>query len=381
MSKVRILVVADDITGAAEVAGVAHEAGCRVRFTTSWEGLAEAEESEVTVLATDTRSMPQSQARQCAQAVVDTLRQGENPYTHLFKKTDSVLRGWVADELAPFAELGYDKVLLMPANPSKGRTIEQGEYRINGTPLHETVFSTDPEFPARTSSVEALVGGGSRCITPQTTTLERGISIGEAATTANYDLYMAHFGDGKTLLAGAADHFQALLRHLGFGGQGTKPFAGYGNRRTLIVLGSTVRHDLTKEPFFARNQVAVSPMPDAVFAGGEAEAWISNSLAMAREGDSLLLRIPQAVAVDGNRARHLRRVMSETVEELIHTLQPEEVVIEGGATAFALIERLGWRELGVSNQIAPGVVRLHYPPKGVYLTFKPGSYPWGDCFK
>ena len=152
MSKVRILVVADDITGAAEVAGVAHEAGCRVRFTTSWEGLTEGEVSEVTVLATDTRSMPQSEARQCAQAVVDTLRQGENPYTHLFKKTDSVLRGWVADELAPFAELGYDKVLLMPANPSKGRTIEQGEYRINGTPLHETVFSTDPEFPARTSN-------------------------------------------------------------------------------------------------------------------------------------------------------------------------------------------------------------------------------------
>ena len=380
MSKVRILVVADDITGAAEVAGVAHEAGCRVRFTTSWEGLAEAEESEVTVLATDTRSMPQSAARQCAQAVVDTLRQGQYRYTHLFKKTDSVLRGWVADELAPFAELGYDKVLLMPANPSKGRTIEQGEYRINGTPLHETVFRTDPEFPARTSSVEALVGAESRCVTPQTTTLEQGISIGEATTTADYARYMAHFGDGKTLLAGAADHFQALLNHLGFEGRPTERFAGYGNRRTLIVLGSTVRHNLAEEPFFARNRVAVSLMPEAVFAGGEAEEWISNSLVAAREGDSLLLRIPQAVAVDGNRARHLRRVMAETVEALIHTLQPQEVVIEGGATAFALIERLGWRELGVSNQIAPGVVRLHYPPKGVYLTFKPGSYPWGDCF-
>lgn len=380
MSKVRILVVADDITGAAEVAGVAHEAGCRVRFTTSWEGLAEAEESEVTVLATDTRSMPQSEARQCAQAVVDTLRQGQYRYTHLFKKTDSVLRGWVADELAPFAELGYDKVLLMPANPSKGRTIEQGEYRINGTPLHETVFRTDPEFPVRTSSVEALVGAESHCVTPQTTTLEQGISIGEAATRADYARYMAHFGDGKTLLAGAADHFQALLNHLGFGGRPTERFAGYGNRRTLIVLGSTVRHNLAEEPFFSRNRVAISPMPDAVFAGGEAEEWITNSLAAAREGDSLLLRIPQAVAVDGNRARHLRRVMAETVEALIHTLQPQEVVIEGGATAFALIERLGWRELGVSNQIAPGVVRLHYPPKGVYLTFKPGSYPWGDCF-
>ena len=374
----RTYVIADDLTGAAEIAGVAHRLGCRVRLTTALEQLTP--QDEVVVIATDTRSMTRQEALQATQEVIAQIaRLGVRP-DRLFKKTDSVLRGWVADELAPFAELGYDKVLLMPANPSKGRTIERGEYRINGTPLHETVFSTDPEFPARTSSVEALVGAESRCVTPQTTTLEQGISIGEAASTADYHLYMAHFGDGKTLLAGAADHFQALLNHLGFEGRPTERFAGYGNRRTLIVLGSTVRHNLTEEPFFARNRVAVSLMPDAVFAGGEAEEWISNSLAAAREGDSLLLRIPQAVAVDGNRARHLRRVMAETVEALIHTLQPQEVVIEGGATAFALIERLGWRELEVSNQIAPGVVRLHYPPKGIYLTFKPGSYPWGNCF-
>lgn len=381
MSKVAILVIADDITGAAEIAGVAHRAGCRVRFTTSWEQLDATHPAEVTVLATDTRSMSRDEAYRTATEVARALQQTDNGYTHLVKKTDSVLRGHVVAELEPFASWREGKILLLAANPSKGRTIEEGIYRIDGVPLHETIFSTDPEFPARTADCCLLVGGACRRVTPDTEQLERGISIGDGRKVEDYDRYMARFGDGKTLLAGAADMFEALLTHLGFPPRPATRFAGFTTPRTLIVLGSTVRHDLNQEPYFNRHRVVISPMPDAVFNGGEAEGWIEQSLACNQPNEPLLLRIPQAVAVDGNRARHLRRVMSQTVATLVEQLHPEELVIEGGATAFALIERLGWHELEVENQIAPGVVRLRHGKSNTCLTFKPGSYPWGDCFR
>ena len=61
--------------------------------------------------------------------------------------------------------------------------------------------------------------------------------------------------------------------------------------------------------------------------------------------------------------------------------RPEEVVIEGGATAYALLEELGWVDFEVLCETAPGVVRLQHMPSGTVLTLKPGSYPWGPLFQ
>ena len=70
----------------------------------------------------------------------------------LFKKTDSALRGHVVAELTALMEAtGYRRAVYLPANPSKGRIIKDGAYYINGNPIHETDFSFDPEFPAKTS--------------------------------------------------------------------------------------------------------------------------------------------------------------------------------------------------------------------------------------
>ena len=51
--------------------------------------------------------------------------------------------------------------MLIPANPSRGRCIANGRYFIHGTLLSETEFARDPEFPARSSDVLALLDSGS----------------------------------------------------------------------------------------------------------------------------------------------------------------------------------------------------------------------------
>ena len=373
-----ILVLADDITGAAEMAGLAHTMGCRVHFTTSVEGLAPSSEADVVVLATDTRSMGRKEAVQVTRNVVAHLPK-EQAFT-LFKKCDSALRGHLVAETEVLMEAGYDRALILAANPSKGRCVEEGVYRIDGIPIAETLFRIDPEFPATTSEVTALLGGAVHYRKADATPLPKGIFIGESRTVEEVAQHVAAHHQ-QALLVGAADAFRALLREREFTEPRPSHFEGLGTRQTLIVLGSTVRHDVQSEPFFQRNRVAQSPMPDAVFAGAGPEAWIEQSLAVLHAGESLLLRIPQQVEVDGAKALHLRRSMAATVSEVVCVMRPEEVVIEGGATAYALLEELGWVDFEVLCETAPGVVRLQHMPSGTVLTLKPGSYPWGPLFQ
>lgn len=371
-----ILVIADDITGAAEMAGIARRMGCRVRFTTSPDRLDGAE--EVAVLATDTRSMGREEACDVTRRVVERLAALPQGVV-LFKKTDSALRGHLVVELEGLMHLGYRRALLLAANPSKGRCIGEGIYTINGVPIAETLFRTDPEFPATTSQVVDLVGGGVHYAADPAQPLDEGISIGESRTTEEVERWVAGL-DSDVLLAGAADAFQALLRREGYRETEQFPFVGLGHRRTLITLGSTVRHKLADEPFFQRNAVGPCPMPDAVFAGGDAEEWIAACHKALCTHQHLLLSIPQRVEVDGARALHLRRAMAATVAALLPTMRPEEWVIEGGASAYAMLERLGWHDFTVVDEVAAGVVRLYHAESNTYLTFKPGSYAWGRMF-
>ena len=370
-----LLVIADDITGAAEMAGHALEYGCRVRFTTSLDRLDG--DADVVVLVTDTRSMSCDEAVAVTAALVEPVRQLVQAGVRIFKKTDSALRGHIVAELRELMRAGFDRALLLPANPSKGRCIVDGRYLIDGVPIDQTLFRTDPEFPAATADVVALLGGSVHCLTPAAVQLEAGISIGESAA---YEAFVQRFDAPSLLWAGAADAFGVLLGALGYRRRSLPDFAGLGDRSALIAFGSTARHDLSDEPFFRRRRVAAVPMPDAVFDGGACDAWIAACREAAAGADALLLRIPQQVQVDGAKARHLRTAMAETVAELVRATPPAELVIEGGATAYAILEALGWREFTVTDQIAPGVVRLCCPASGVHLIFKPGSYPWGKTF-
>ncbi|MDE7027792.1 nucleotide-binding domain containing protein [Duncaniella freteri] len=58
---------------------------------------------------------------------------------------------------------------------------------------------------------------------------------------------------------------------------------------------------------------------------------------------------------------------------------PRELIIEGGATAYASLQKLGWDTFTITDEIAPGVIRMR-APNGTHVTMKPGSYPWGGLF-
>lgn len=194
-----MIIIADDITGAAEIAGIAFERGQQVRLVCSGSVCCDHVAAQTIVMATDTRSMSEVEAAAETQRIASAI---SHQPSAIFKKTDSALRGHVVAELTTLmAAAGYQRAVYLPANPSKGRIIRQGIYYINNVPLHETAFSYDPEFPAKTSVMKERFPDAEA----------NGIIMPNAESMDDIQRVIAEYNDGKTIFAGAADLFTALL--------------------------------------------------------------------------------------------------------------------------------------------------------------------------
>src|SRR5690606_22283234 len=149
-----ITVIADDLTGAAEIAGVCLRYGVQVAF--GLDSIPE-QSAKVVVIATDSRSQTEHEAYKPHQKIAkQVFEKTESPI--VFKKCDSVLRGYVLTELKALMEAsGKPQVLLQPSNPEGNRIIKNGVYYVDGIEIENTGFSTDPDFPAKTSSVATIL--------------------------------------------------------------------------------------------------------------------------------------------------------------------------------------------------------------------------------
>ena len=92
----RILVIADDFTGAAEIGGIAHLYGLSVKLKTN---LSEADSSgdDVLVLDTNTRSLSPHEASKAIKTVFKDF--DLSVFNFIYKKVDSVLRGPIIPEI------------------------------------------------------------------------------------------------------------------------------------------------------------------------------------------------------------------------------------------------------------------------------------------
>lgn len=361
-----ITVIADDITGAAEIAGIAFSYGLNTRLVMSSASVVP--QCDVLVVATDTRSLSRDEAVNETQNVVAALRSDGR----LFKKTDSALRGHVEAELQTLLELThYRRAVYLPANPSKGRIIRAGKYYICGVPISETGFKGDPEFPALSSSLAERFPS----MRPYRSGVGDGMYYADAETLADISRVVDE-ADRDTLLAGAADLFECLLRKEFPEAVKTERPLPHIDLSTdvLIVRGSTLSKAIELG-------IPVAPMPADVYDGTAPTAsWQAEALRAYSSRHALILSFGQNHGLTGkSSATRLRTQMGEVAAALVAAHQTKELIVEGGATAYSLLARLGWHDFTLTDQIAPGVVRM-LSATGTHVTLKPGSYPWGGLF-
>src|SRR5881227_3497421 len=121
-----IAVIADDLTGAAELGALALRHGLAAKIVQK-EPIDR--QAGCVCFNTDSRSCDPPEASRRAAAAAQLVQAASAEW--LYKKTDSVLRGNILAELEGIMnQLGFNRALLLPANPSLGRIIRDGRYYV-----------------------------------------------------------------------------------------------------------------------------------------------------------------------------------------------------------------------------------------------------------
>ncbi len=382
--KEMIAVIADDFTGAAEIAGLGLRYGLKVEiesheFTKS--------DADLIIIATDTRSMSSNEAYNEVLTITKQIKKQNCDW--LYKKTDSVFRGHIYKELLAILDTHmFSQALLVPANPMLGRKIEDGVYYINNQLLHETNFSEDPDFALTTSNVLELIRSDYRnsvsLARPDEIVSKPGITIGEAVSVEDLNKWAAKVKNG-ILPAGGAGFFSSLLEIQGFKEKNKNGIEDYPfGRNFLFVCGSA----LSKGRFAANSEeeceIMTLPMPEAVFhktqnANAEYDKWKENIINAFQNTNGALIEIDQPVVRDRKFSSWLRETMAQLVFEVSKEVEINELLIDGGATVYSIAEKMGMQKFFPVQELAPGVVRMKIEGKeNLFVTIKPGSYLWPE---
>jgi uncharacterized protein YgbK (DUF1537 family) len=375
-----IAVIADDLTGAAELAGIGLEHGLKTEVTTNVE---QAHYTDLLIIATDTRSLSEVDAKRIIYEI--TLKLVTLKPRVIFKKIDSVLRGHILAELSCQLEASNAKrVMIVPGNPHHNKKVKDGIYYYNDHPVHLSNYSIDPAFPVISSNVsDMLRADGTLPILKTHEKLpDEGITVCEAAGEQDLKHWIEQT-DNNTIIAGAAGLFKHLLGHLGHAQSSpvNNPDLLFAQR--LFVFGSTFYQGKNDVNNGFMNKIPVIYIPSWIIADHDHkqhlyESYANEVVQNLKEHESAIIAIhpdtTKELDVEPVSLAHKMGMLVKCISQHIHL---RELLIEGGATAWAILEHLQISKLHPLQQISPGVIRMGIAGNNqLYVTLKPGSYEW-----
>ncbi|MEU5343943.1 MULTISPECIES: four-carbon acid sugar kinase family protein [unclassified Streptomyces] len=424
----RVLALADDLSGAAEVAAALGLCGRIVLGP----AMAPPRDGESVVLDLDTRQLAPQDAAGAVRAALAYADGGV-----VLKKIDSLLRGNLAAETAAYAT-GARGVVIAPALPMAGRTVREGVVNLHGTALHTTDAwrAESGEVPV---SVGAALGGVPTRVVPLATVRAPEPALHDRLRTLVDEGYHpvcdAETDTDLDAIAEAALRLGPGIRLMGTGGLA----AAIGRRLVEADLsaraglpgrdgGPLTEADPDRPPGTARERFTEahrdrptgtdtagparaddrSPAPGGtpsrpllVVVGTAEPTAVAQIAQLVAAGASHIPlpahtltdhatrrplnfrteggRTPHGVtvvsidgthAVDPGAARSLAAGLAHAVAEAAHE---SDLVLTGGETARRVLDALGVRELLPLDQIHHGAVRSR-TADGRRVVTRPGSY-------
>ena len=120
---VKLLIIADDFTGALDTGVQFAARGAATRVVTDLAYDFTLADAEVLVMVAETRHLPPEEAYDVVYRTARNAREAGIPY--IYKKTDSALRGNIGSELTAVMDAaGSDTIAFLPAFPKMGRDPE-----------------------------------------------------------------------------------------------------------------------------------------------------------------------------------------------------------------------------------------------------------------
>jgi uncharacterized protein YgbK (DUF1537 family) len=364
-----ILIVADDLSGAADSAAACAARGLRTDVFIDLPA-AEGADGDVVALDADTRH------RTAEDAAVETGRlvrlHGRVPWC--FKKIDSTLRGHAGAEIAAAlaARRGVDRravVIMAPAFPATGRTTVDGRQRVGGVPLEETEHWARERRTEDSHVGRLLERAGLRVTLIGLPAVRSGDerlaeAMAEGAALADAVVCDAEIDSDLRAVARAAARLPQFTVWAGSAGLAAclpdvvdrprKKMSAFGAPAArgplLFVIGSPAAASSMQAEALAADvgvRVAASPAPEDV------------AMALA-SGDDVIVRPPSI-----DQARALAPVAATA----------SGLMLTGGETARALLVAMRVASLRVIDEVERGVPRsLASLPLGVPVVTKAGAF-------
>lgn len=161
--------IADDFTGASDLANNLSRAGMRVLLTVGVPAGEEVLDVDAVVVALKTRTMESTAAVAFSRAACRALRSHgvRTLYFKICSTFDSTAEGNIGPVLETLMdETGTKFSLVVPAFPEAGRTVHNGTLFVHGVPLAESSMRNHPLTPMTNSDLISLLGAQLRRIAP-----------------------------------------------------------------------------------------------------------------------------------------------------------------------------------------------------------------------
>jgi uncharacterized protein YgbK (DUF1537 family) len=400
----RWLIVADDLTGAADTGVAFARRGLKTKVLLPDALLVDAQTMAVAYNADTRRGTAAQAGARHAQAVVRFAA----PDTNVYKKIDSTLRGHPAIEIAAMREVLAEHrrptfAVLAPAFPAMGRITRGGHVFVHGKPLEESeTWRREHSYPsadlprilasAGVSSVKvplAKVRAANGALGKELAAIarkrERGfgvVAICDAETDADLDniVCAARSPVSQGFLIGTAGLAHALAR-----AAPRVERAPVETKRSragaLVVVGSlaSVTRQATRTLASLPGVLTVSvesaelrelPRGDAL------RTRLADAVRALSAGQDVLVELAEDVAPDLERGLDLVRALASGLAEALNNMSG--LVVTGGETAAALLIQQSIEEIELFDEVEEGVaLGLAHGQTEFPLVTKPGAF--GDA--
>jgi uncharacterized protein YgbK (DUF1537 family) len=405
--------IADDFTGATDLANTLVKGGMTA-VQVIGVPTGPLPDADAVIIALKSRTAPVGEAVAQSLAACEALlaagaKQIFWKYCSTFDSTDQGNIGPVAAAL--LKRLGSGFALACPAFPTNGRTIYLGHLFVGNALLNESGMENHPLTPMTDANLVRVLGrqtDGAVGLVPFTT-VEQG-----AAATRQAMMRLAEQGRRYAIVDAVTDQHllaigEAAAQHaLITGGSGVAMGLPENFRRAgllpargdaaslppmqgmaAVVAGSCSRATLGQIGL-ARDHVPVLELdalatPDAAALTAQALEWVAGKLAVDRPVVIAASAPPEKVAaLQAKLGRDAAGALIETamaaIAEGLIARGVGRLVVAGGETSGAVVQRLGVTALRIGPEIDPGVPWTFAEPRGLHLALKSGNFGARDFF-
>lgn len=407
-------VIADDFTGATDIAGFMAQQGLRVALLPGipapdapWQ-----DNADVIVISLKSRSLPADEAiRQtlcCAQWLKETAGAAQIyfKYCSTFDSTPRGNIGPVSDAL--MAYLGCRAVIHSPALPQNGRTVVHGHLFVNGVLLNQSGMENHPINPMWDARLVELLKPqtpGQAAIIPLATVRNGADAVRQACQErvdegCHHIVVDALTEDDLAVQAEAFADFPLLAGGSGLGGalaarvdshaSSTECFTFPDAKKAVVLSGSC--SVMTNRQVNAYKAQAPALALDIEYCVADDAQYIT-SLAdwVEAHSDSPLAPLVYATQppeqLKATQQRFGEGVASAAVERTFAQLATlllargfNTFIVAGGETSGTTVDALGVTRLTVGRPIVPGVPWVQETHRQLSLALKSGNFGEQDFF-